>query len=160
MEATRPAIVLVLQDIRSAQNVGALFRTADAIGVQKIYLSAITPSPLDRFGRPRSDIAKTALGAEQTLLYEEYSDSGELVSYLKKEGYAIVSLEQSSQSIDYKTYRPTEKTALIIGNEVSGLPEHILTQSDVVIEIPMRGEKESLNVTTATGIVLFRLFDR
>lgn len=152
--------ILILHDIRSAQNVGALFRTGDAIGVSRIYMSAITPTPVDRFGRLRSDIAKTALGAEQTMPWEPYGDIRSLLKTLKEEGYFIIAIEQSPNAIDYKSIVPKEKTACILGNEVGGIPQEILDLVDVVTQIPMRGNKESLNVAVAGGVALFRFFDR
>lgn len=151
--------ILILHDIRSAQNVGSLFRTADAAGVTKVYLSAITPGPIDRFGRPRSDIAKTALGAETTLPWEVYTDSTQLLSQLHHAGYQVIAIEQSSSAVDYKSVTLSEKTAFILGNEVDGLPVEILHQVDTIAEIPMQGHKESLNVAVAGGIALFRILN-
>lgn len=152
--------ILILHDIRSAHNVGSLFRTADAVGISKIYMSAITPAPLDRFGRHRSDIAKTALGAEKTIGWEQYDTLSTLITSLKNEGYTIVAIEQSVQSIDYKSIPRYEKVACILGNEVGGIDQTILALVDAIVEIPMKGKKESLNVTVAGGIVLFRMLDR
>ena len=163
MKKTKPAeqtIELILSDIRSTYNVGAIFRTADAVGVSKIYLVGITPAPLDRFGRVRSDIAKSALGAEQTMPWESVSTIIPLITKLKKKGFQIIAIEQSDTSVDYKKIRPSSKVAVILGNEVKGIPEKILKKCDVVAEIPMRGEKESLNVSVSSGIALFRIFDR
>ncbi|MEI6022331.1 MAG: TrmH family RNA methyltransferase [bacterium] len=151
--------ILILLDIRSSHNVGSLFRTADAIGVQKIYLIGTTPDPIDRFGRPNPDIAKTALGAEQTIPYEYYKTFVEVFALLQKEHVAIVGLEQYKDSVDYKQYVVQNDTALIVGNEVDGILESVLEKIDATIEIPMRGEKESLNVSVAGGIALFRIFD-
>ncbi len=158
--AVQTGHVLVLHDIRSAQNVGSLFRTADAVGISKIYLSSITPSPTDRFGRARSDIAKTALGAEKSITWEMYEDIIVLIENLKKEGYEIVAIEQSAESVDYKSIQAKEKTVFILGNEVGGLPKEILEAVDIVAEIPMAGDKESLNVSVAGGVALFRILDR
>lgn len=152
--------VLILHDIRSAQNVGSLFRTSDAIGISKIYLSSITPSPVDRFGRDRNDIAKTALGAQKNIPWESYNDITSLIKKCKERGYFVVAIEQSSRSIDYKKIETKEKMVFILGNEVSGLSKDILTEVDVVAEIPMVGKKESLNVSVAGGIILFRILDK
>lgn len=149
--------VLVLHDIRSAENVGAIFRTADAVGISKIYLTGYTPTPLDRFGRKRSDVAKAALGAEETLSWEHCDDALKLLGDLRDQGFFIVSLEQSPSAIDYKQVSLQEKNVFIVGNEVTGVPQEILEFSDVVAEIPMRGTKESLNVSVATGVALFRI---
>ena len=149
--------ILVVPDIRSAQNVGALFRTADAAGISKIYLVGITPAPIDRFGRARTDVAKSALGAEQTLPWEQLSTLPPLLRRLKKEGYQIVAIEQSDTSVDYKKVSIKQNTAFIIGNEVTGISKSVLSKCDIIAEIPMRGTKESLNVSVATGIALFRM---
>ncbi len=151
--------ILILHDIRSAQNVGSLFRTADAAGIDKIYLSSITPQPLDRFGRMRNDIAKTALGAEQAIAWESYDDIKILIENLKKEGVQIIAIEQSNPSVDYKTIAVDHSVAFILGNEVGGLSQEILNLTDIVAEIPMRGEKESLNVAVAGGIAIFRILN-
>ena len=149
--------VLVLPDIRSAHNVGAIFRTADAAGVSKLYLVGITPQPVDRFGRPRADVAKAALGAEATVVWEARATLVPLISKLKKEGYKIVAIEQSETSTDYKKVKLAGKVAFILGAEVEGLPKNVLAKCDIVAEIPMRGMKESLNVSVAAGIALFRM---
>ena len=150
--------VLILPDIRSTYNVGALFRTADAAGIKKIYLVGITPAPLDRFNRPRKDIAKSALGSELTMPWEQVAVSlPVLIARLKKEGYMIVAIEQSPDSIDYKKIKLSGPAAFILGNEVEGIPKSILKKCDVVAEIPMRGMKESLNVSVAAGIAIFRM---
>jgi tRNA G18 (ribose-2'-O)-methylase SpoU len=151
--------VLILNDIRSAQNVGAIFRTADAIGVSKIYLTGYTPAPLDRFGRKRQDITKSALGAEETVLWEPKKNLSALISKLKKEKYLIIAIEQDKNSIDYKKVKLGKKNAFIVGTEVSGIPKNILKKCDVIAEIPMRGKKESLNVSVATGVALFRVLN-
>ena len=150
-------LTLILHNIRSVYNVGAIFRTADASGIEKIYLTGYTPSPLDRFGRVRKDIMKTALGAEKSVAWECRLSTSEAIAEHVEKGYKIVALEQSLKSIDYKKFKPPEKTALIIGEERYGITEDILNQCDEIIEIPMRGIKESLNVSVATGIALFRI---
>ncbi|MCC7436711.1 TrmH family RNA methyltransferase [Candidatus Nomurabacteria bacterium] len=152
--------ILILHDIRSAQNVGSLFRTADAVGISKIYLSYITPSPIDRFGRKRNDIAKTALGAQENVPWESYSDILSIIKKYKEQGYFVVAIEQSKGSTDYKKIKSTEKMVFILGNEVEGLPKNVLDAVDAVAEIPMAGEKESLNVSVAGGIALFRILDK
>ncbi|MFM2357765.1 MAG: hypothetical protein RJA61_502 [Candidatus Parcubacteria bacterium] len=150
-------IYLILHNIRSTHNVGSIFRTADAAGVSKIYITGYTPTPLDRFNRPRKDISKVALGAEKTVAWEHNPLLEDVVTLLKKEGFSIIALEQSDNSVDYKTYTLKFPVALIVGNEVSGISEDTLNLCEAVIEIPMRGEKESLNVSVATGIALFQL---
>lgn len=153
-------IYILLHDIRSVYNVGAIFRTADAVGVTKIYLSGYTPTPVDRFNQPRPDFAKCALGSEKTVAWEYVKSPTALITRLKKEGIQIISVEQAKNSVDYKKVKPAAKTLVILGNEVSGISKTILAKSDIVAEIPMRGMKESLNVSVSAGIVLFRLFDR
>ncbi len=150
-------VSLILHNIRSVYNAGSIFRTADAAGVSKIYLTGYTPTPLDRFGRPRKDIAKVALGAEKTTPWEHFSNIKTLLKKLKEEKTRIVAIEQSSRSIDYKKFNVTGSTAFLLGNEVEGLPKSLIKQCDVAIEIPMRGKKESLNVSVAAGVVLFRV---
>ncbi len=149
--------ILVLCDIRSAENVGSLFRTADAAGISKIYLCGITPAPIDRFGRVVRAIAKTALGAERTVLWEMREDAKELLSDLKKERYQLIAIEQAPGATDYKKVEVSSNTVFILGAEVEGLPKDILALAQVVAEIPMKGEKESLNVAVAGGIAMFRI---
>jgi|AntRauTorckE6833_2_1112554.scaffolds.fasta_scaffold35731_1 tRNA G18 (ribose-2'-O)-methylase SpoU len=154
--------VLILHNIRSVLNVGAIFRTADAIRIDKIYLTGYTPAPIDRFGRERIDLAKSALGAERSVDWESFDNVLGLINLLKKEGFEFLSLEQSENSIDYKKIAKniSNKTVVVLGNETDGIDKKILEQSDKIVEIPMRGKKESLNVSVATGILLYRLFDK
>lgn len=156
----KPEILLLLHDIRSVYNVGAIFRTADSIGVSKIYLSGYTPSPVDRFGNPRSDFAKCALGAEKSVPWEHAKSPAALAKKLKRGGCGIIAVEQAKDSIDYKKARPRASALVIVGNEVKGVSKNLLRLADEVVEIPMKGEKESLNVSVAAGIILYRLFDR
>jgi 23S rRNA (guanosine2251-2'-O)-methyltransferase len=152
-------IYLILLDIRSAENVGALFRTADASGVSKIFLIGTTPAPVDRFGRARNDIAKSALGAEKTIFFEYRKSVGPLLKKLKKDKVQIIAIEQSTDSVDYKKVKAKCPVAFIVGNEVSGIPDAVLKKCDVVAEIPMLGKKESLNVSVSAGIALFRILN-
>ncbi len=149
--------ILVLPDIRSALNVGAIFRTADAVGISKIYLTGYTPRPTDKFGRIQKDIAKSALGAETWIPWKYKEKIIPLINKLKKDGYTIVALEQDKRSVDYKKIKITEKVVIIIGREVEGVDKKILAKCDIIAEIPMRGKKESLNVSVATGVALFRI---
>jgi len=151
--------ILILHDIRSVENVGAMFRTADAAGMDKIYLCGITPSPLDRFGRKRRDIAKSALGAEEYVTWEYVKSISTLLAKLKKEEYFIIAIEQDENSVDYKKVKLKNKNAFIVGTEVTGIPKNILKKCDVVAEIPMHGRKESLNVSVACGVALFRMLN-
>ncbi len=153
----KTTVVLILDNIRSAHNVGSMFRTADAVGVQKIYVTGVTPTPVDRFGRKRTDIGKVALGAEESVLWQYKKDTRKLVKQLKKDGFTITALEQDVRSEDYRKVKYSELVALIVGNEVSGISKEVLKQADRIIEIPMRGEKESLNAAVALGIVLFTI---
>lgn len=151
---------LILLDIRSVYNVGAIFRTADAAGISKIYLVGITPTPLDRFGRIRTDVAKAALGAEQTVPWEYVKTISPLLSRLKKEETTIVAIEQAENSINYKKVKTKGKTVFLLGPEVTGVPKAVLKKCDVIAEIPMAGKKESLNVSVAAGIALFRMMGK
>lgn len=153
MRDTRP----ILHNIRSVHNVGSIFRTADAAGVSKIYLTGYTPTPLDRFGRARRDFSKVSLGAEKTILWEKEEDLTRLIGRLKEKRFFIIAVEQSSRAVDYKTIALPEKAAIIFGNETEGISKNILDAVDVIAEIPMRGEKESLNVSVSAGIALFRM---
>src|SRR3989344_6399884 len=143
--------ILIIPDIRSAENVGSMFRTADASGVDKIYITGYSPTPLDKYGRKRKDVAKTALGAEDVVSWEYKKSAIPLINKLKKDGYKIVALEQDERSIDYRQLdqffrgKASKKLVLIVGNEVAGLDKKTLGQCDVIIEIPIRGKKESLN---------------
>jgi len=139
------------------ENVGAMFRTADAAGVDKIYLTGYTPTPIDRFGRKRKDLAKSALGAEEFVPWEQRKNIFTLLSNLKKANYLIIGIEQSKNSINYKKAKLKNKNAFIVGAEVTGIPKNILKKCDIIAEIPMRGKKESLNVSVALGVALFRL---
>ena len=147
--------ILIFENIRSAENVGAMFRTADAVGIDKIYLIGISPSPIDRFGRKRSDIAKSALGGEESVKWEYRKEILPLIEELKKEGFKIIALEQDEKSINYKETRVGEKNVFIVGNEVSGVSKEVLQIVDYIAEIPMKGSKESLNVSVSLGVFLY-----
>lgn len=151
-------MIAILHNIRSVYNVGSIFRTADAAGVEKIYLCGVTPAPLDRFGKKRRDFIKVSLGAEDSVAWEKAEDALVLIRDLKKRGYSIISLEQHETSIPYSRKIDFKgDIALVAGNEVEGLTPEILGESDYVIEIPMRGKKESLNVSVSFGIAVFEL---
>ena len=151
--------IAILDNLRSAHNVGSIFRTANAIGIEKIYLCGTTPTPLDKKGVKRKDFAKVALGAEDTVAWEYGEDSAKMVGQLKGEGFYIISLEQFPDSVDYKDIdiKGKEKVAFVIGNEVDGILKEVLEQSNVIAEIPMLGTKESLNVTIAFGVAVYRI---
>ena len=161
-------MIAILHNIRSMHNVGSIFRTADAAGFKKLYLCGITPAPLDRFGRPNSKLLKVSLGAEQFLEWEQIKRTTALIDRLKKQHYTIIALELSPRAIQFNHYKPphhtseqtpdaTQKIALIVGNEVKGLSPAILKRADSILEIPMRGKKESLNVSVAFGIIAYHL---
>lgn len=166
---------VVLHNIRSLHNVGSIFRTADAAGVSKVYLCGITPEPFDRLGRPRSDLAKVALGAEEWMPWEHCASAARCLDKLKNSGWKIFAVEQSDKSVPYseakRGLKRGSKVALVMGDEVRGLPPSILARADKILEIPMRGAmirqahhprhshrgKESLNVSVAFGIAVFGL---
>ncbi len=152
-------LAVVLHDVRSIHNVGSMFRTADAVGAEKIFLCGITPPPFDRLKRLRPDFAKVALGAEHYVAWEVAKDTVATLSALARDGYAIVAVEQSAQAVPYhEVILPADaRVALVMGNEVAGLPADVLGEADWVAEIPMRGKKESLNVAVAFGVVAFGL---
>lgn len=147
--------ILILNDIRSTENVGAMFRTADAVGLDKIYIAGYSASPVDRFGKKRSDIAKSALGAEESVPWEQKKSLIALLNNLKKQGYQIIALEQDSRSLHYRKIKLGDKNAFIVGNEVLGVDKKILDKCDAIGEIPMKGKKESLNVSVALGVFLY-----
>lgn len=175
--------VVILNSIRSIHNVGSIFRTAAAAGVEKIYLCGITPSPLDCFGKVRSQFAKVSLGGERYVAWEKAGSALKTIDRLRVAGFKIFAVEQSRKAISYyratsymrhgtwsKRYR-TRKIVLIFGNEITGLPKTILNKADKILEIPMRGAmvrhkrhprrsgigKESLNVAVAFGVVIFNI---
>ena len=160
-------IAILLHNIRSAHNVGSIFRTAESVGASKIYLSGYTPAPTDRFGRVEKKIEKTALGAEKMLLWEQKTSPYGIIAKLKREGWAIVGVEQDKRAIDYRKFsagggsssggKLKKPTLLIFGNEVRGISPALRAKCDTLIEIPMHGKKESLNVSVAVGIILFSL---
>jgi len=158
--------IVVLDSIRSTFNVGSIFRTADALGIKEIILGGTTPAPIDRFGRERKDISKVSLGAEKNISWQYQENVLPLLKKLKKAGYKIIAIEQSSKSIDYKTIKISSankkeeiKIVFIIGAEVDGIAKPILKLADYIAEIPMLGEKESLNVSVAFGVALFRILN-
>lgn len=156
-------MIIVLDNIRSLFNVGSIFRTADAVGVEKIYLCGITPTPEDRFGRIRPQLAKVSLGAEKTVEWEYNKSTANVLCDLKKQKYKIFAVEQDKKAIPYYKLKPFDlaqgknknKNVFIFGNEVEGIPKNILKKADKILEIPMAGKKESLNVSVSAGIVMF-----
>lgn len=144
-------LFLILPNIRSAHNVGAMFRTADAFLVDKIYLCGYTASP------PKPQIDKVSLGAEKWVPWERVEDLKDLVTTLKAQGVAVVALEKTQVSTSIADSSFEGPLALIVGNEVDGVSEDILSLCDQVVHIPMHGKKESLNVSVAAGIALFHI---
>lgn len=149
--------ILILPDIRSAVNVGAIFRTADAVGISKIYLTGWTPRPSDQFGRIQKDIAKSALGAETWIDWEYKKTLLPLIKTLKRLGYTVIAIEQDKDAVDYRKLKIGKKVVFILGPEVDGLNKKILSICDHIAYIPMYGKKESLNVSVAAGVALFRI---
>jgi 23S rRNA (guanosine2251-2'-O)-methyltransferase len=156
-------IVVVAHNIRSAHNVGSIFRTADGFGVSKLILSGYTPYPRSQ-DDPRlphvsekltSQIHKSALGAELLVTFD-YQPQPDLAS-LRRDGYVIAGLEQDGRSIELREYHPPEKIVLLLGEEVHGLTDELKRECDVLLEIPMHGKKESFNVSVAAGIALYAL---
>lgn len=155
-EAEKTPIIVILDNVRSLNNIGSVFRTADAFLIQKIYLCGITAQP------PHKDIQKTALGATETVSWEYAEDSLELVEKLKSEGVKIYSIEQAEGAVMLNDFQPeNDKTcAVIFGNEVKGVQQKVVSASDAVIEIPQLGSKHSLNISVSTGVVLWDLFSK
>ena len=154
-------VIVILDNIRSTHNVGSIFRTADALGVDLLILTGTTPAPVDRFGRFRQDIAKVALGAEKSLVWKYEENILDQIKKLKKNGYKIIAIEQAKNSVDYKKIKlsKSDKVVFIMGEEVSGVNNKILKLADIIAEIPMFGQKESLNVSVAFGVAMFRMLN-
>ena len=147
-------VIIVLDNIRSAHNVGSVFRTSDAFLIKKIMLCGICPVP------PKNEIRKTALGATESVEWEYYSKSIDCINILAKKGYRIISIEQADNATYLNNFstEKSQKIALVFGNEVNGVMEEIIQQSDDVIEIPQFGTKHSVNVSVSVGIVLWDLY--
>lgn len=150
-------IYILLHNIRSVHNVGSMFRTADAAGVTKIFLTGYTPTPVDRFGREVKELSKVALGGELSVQWQYFKSPNSVISLVKKEGGQIIGLEQAENAVDYKKVKPTFPMLLIVGSEVEGMSKALLKKCDIIAEIPMLGKKESLNVGVSLGIALFRI---
>lgn len=149
--------VLLLENVRSMHNVGSLFRTADAMGVSKIVLAGYTPSPIDRFGRVVKEIQKTSLGAVDTVPWEHVLHAADAIRAYKQDGYQIVVLEQDARSVSLASVHMRAPYVLVVGNEVDGVSREVRDVADIIVEIPMHGSKESLNVSVAGGIALWQL---
>ena len=153
-ERPQSGLVVVLDNIRSAHNVGSAFRSADAFGVDKVFLCGITASP------PSPEIHKTALGAEDSVPWEYGHNTLAVVKRLKEEGYTVLSVEQTVHSLKLgREFRRSrgQKLALIFGNEVDGVRQDVVDESDAALEIPQSGTKHSLNVSVAVGVVLWEI---
>lgn len=158
-------IIVIAHNIRSAHNVGSILRTADGFGVSKVFLTGYTPYPAQpndtRLPHERDkltrQIHKTALGAELTVPTEYTTDPMTVITALKKQNYTIAALEQDERAVMLPTYKAQGSMALLLGEEVHGIEPHLREQCDTILEIPMRGQKESFNVSVATGIALYEL---
>ena len=158
-----PEIIVIAHNIRSTHNVGSIFRTCEGFGVNRILLTGYTPYPLLKNDsrlphiteKLSAQIHKTALGAEAMVPFE-HQDTPDLAT-LARAGYEIIALEQSSISVNLRNYHPPDKIVLLLGEEVHGIPNELLEQCSVTLEIPMYGAKESFNVSVATGIALYSL---
>ncbi len=147
---------ILLDNIRSHYNVGAIFRTADAAAVAKVYLAGYTPQPIDRFGRVVPEIAKTSLGASESVPWEYVENVVDFIKAKKQEGISIVAVEQGEGSVSLFDFVSPKNVIYILGNEIEGVQKELLALADSLLEIPMAGEKESLNVSVTAGIVLFK----
>jgi tRNA G18 (ribose-2'-O)-methylase SpoU len=145
----RVPLVVVLDNIRSLLNVGAIFRVADGVGVEKVFLCGITGYP------PQGGIAKTALGAEESVPWEYYKDARTIILELRSKGYTILALEQTRGAVSHAKYTPNSPVCLILGNEVEGISDGLIPLCDAAVEIEMLGIKNSLNVAVAFGIAAF-----
>ncbi len=155
-EAEKTPIILVLDNVRSLNNIGSVFRTADAFLVQKIYLCGITATP------PHKDIRKTALGATESVDWEYRKDTLELVKEMKQVGIKTISVEQAENAIMLNDFKVdgNKTVALIFGNEVKGVSQEVVSASDAVLEIPQLGTKHSLNISVSAGIVVWDIWSK
>lgn len=156
-------IVLIAHNLRSCHNVGSLLRTADGLGVAKVYLTGYTPYPRQKddvrlphiAAKVHKQIQKTALGAEETVVWEHCPDIEEVIKTLQAAGFTVAGLEQSRSSTDITVWSPPSKLALIVGRETEGIEPEVLKACDVTLEIPMLGKKESFNVVQAAAMALY-----
>lgn len=158
-------LFLILHNIRSAYNVGAIFRTADGAGVSKIYLTGYSHCPASHENinlKSKADkmIEKTALGGEKSVPWEKCEDIFALMEKLQKENCLVTALETAPGAIEIGKFKPTRCVALVLGNEVHGLSQEILEKCDQIVTIPMRGVKGSLNVSVAAGIAMYEIMDK
>ena len=155
-ESDKIPLVVVLDNIRSLNNIGSVFRTADAFRVAKIMLCGITATP------PHRDIHKTALGAENSVEWKYYESTTDCINELRAEGYKVYAVEQADESISLNNFeiKENDKIAVVVGNEVDGVDDEVIDLADGCIEIPQYGTKHSLNVSIATGIVIWDVFTK
>ncbi|MCG8836826.1 RNA methyltransferase [Tenacibaculum dicentrarchi] len=155
-ETEKTPIIVILDNIRSLNNVGSVFRTSDAFLIEKIYLCGITATP------PNKEIHKTALGATESVAWEHVENTIELVEKLKKDNVTILAIEQAENStmLNEFTPKPNQKYAVVMGNEVKGVQQEVVSAADFCIEIPQLGTKHSLNISVTTGIVIWDLFSK
>ncbi len=155
-KSKKTPFVIVLDNVRSAHNVGSIFRISDAFLIEKIYMCGVTSKP------PHKDIRKTALGASESVEWEHHNNSTDCIQQLKKKGYQIISIEQAEQAVMLNDFMPKKgiKYALVFGNEVKGVEQSIVSESDIVIEIPQYGTKHSLNISVSSGIVIWDFFQK
>ena len=151
MAQPRAAVAVVLDNIRSLNNVGAIFRTADGAGIEKLWLCGITGYP------PRGEISKTALGAEENVPWAYATKALDVVLKYREQGYQIILLEQAHGSVDYDKFHSASPVCLVVGNEIDGVAGELAELADGAVEIPMRGVKNSLNVAVAFGVAVFHL---
>ena len=154
--SSKTPVIVILDNIRSAHNVGSVFRTCDAFLIDKIILCGITAIP------PNKEIRKTALGSSESVDWRYYKNTEEVIMKLKKKDYQIIAVEQANKSIKLESFRPEneKKYAIIFGNEIKGISQKIIDNSDTVIEIPQFGTKHSLNVSVSAGIVIWDIFSK
>lgn len=154
-ELPESGIVVILDNVRSAHNVGSAFRTGDAFKVDKLWLCGICACP------PTAEIHKSALGAEDSVAWEHAEDTIEVVRRLRQEGYMIVSVEQTENSVSLEKFKPEKgkRYALIFGNEVDGVQQSVVDESDFSLEIPQFGTKHSLNISVSVGVILWQFMD-
>jgi tRNA G18 (ribose-2'-O)-methylase SpoU len=155
-QAEKTPIIIILDNIRSLNNIGSIFRTSDAFLVEKIYLCGITATP------PHKDIHKTALGSTDTVDWEYAENTIDLIEKLKRDNVTICSIEQAENATMLKSFKvePNTKYALVFGNEVKGVAQDVVSASDVVIEIPQYGTKHSLNISVSCGVVVWDVFSK
>ncbi|MGV8827531.1 MAG: RNA methyltransferase [Breznakibacter sp.] len=153
-ETNKLPVTIVLDNVRSLNNVGSIFRTADALLIEEIILTGITATP------PHKEIHKTALGAEDTVAWRYFENTLDAIAALKEQGYTICSLEQVTNSVSLVDFKPEGQAryALVFGNEVKGVQQEVIQQSDLCLEIPQFGTKHSFNVSVTAGIVMWEFF--